>query len=551
MKDSKLTYAVGAAIALSASADAFSLTFSNDEISAEFTSTLTTGLGMRTKDPSASLINQGNIGGPPGRRAPGTIGDQGDLNYGKHDLFTQYIKGNHELLVNFPEDFTFMTRVNWLYDFAATQTTGYTSSQSLSAPFPNEIKDGLTEDARDELRFKARLLDFWVSKRFNIGDQVARVRVGNQVINWGESIFAMNGINQTNAIDLMRFSQPGTQLKEVLLPAPMISVASGVGSGVNVEAYVQHGWEENYLPPTGSYWSTTNGGGAGHDSYGFSNHDARDSGQWGLSVRWDPESIPVSLGAYVMRYHDKMISISFNASRTGLFSDIGFVYPEDRMLYGISANAAIGNWAVGSELSYRPKDAVGLNASTGCASNNGDCWIDEKRWQWIVNGTLSLTPSNARTFLDFTGATTGSLIAEGAAIYFPDLKSSYKGLPTAPGLWAWGNETDPTADPQSEGTKLSAGVSLDFSLTYDGNLIPGWQVTPEIYYSRAIKGRTPTITSNYMEGASNANFIVTFSQNPLEWQFGINYAKYWGGHSPYDQPYADRDFVGAYVSYNF
>ena len=56
------------------------------------------------------------------------------------------------------------------------------------------------------------------------------MRAGNQVISWGESLFLPGGLNSTNAIDIMRLSQPGTQLKEVFLPAPMISFASGLGT---------------------------------------------------------------------------------------------------------------------------------------------------------------------------------------------------------------------------------------------------------------------------------------------------------------------------------
>ena len=69
------------------------------------------------------------------------------------------------------------------------------------------------------------------ASRFQVGEQQARVRVGNQVVSWGESLFLPGGINSTNAMDIMRLSQPGTQLKEVFLPAPIVSVASGLGIG--------------------------------------------------------------------------------------------------------------------------------------------------------------------------------------------------------------------------------------------------------------------------------------------------------------------------------
>lgn len=88
-------------------------------------------------------------------------------------------------------------------------------------------------------------------------------------------------------------------------------------------------------------------------------------------------------------------------------------------------------------------------------------------------------------------------------------------------------------------------------MTYDGTLIPGWQVIPEIYYSRALTGRTPNASAMFMKGAQQMNLIVTFIQNPAKWQFAVNYARFWGGSSPFDQPLRDRAFVGAVLTRNF
>lgn len=82
-------------------------------------------------------------------------------------------------------------------------------------------------------------------------------------------------------------------------------------------------------------------------------------------------------------------------------------------------------------------------------------------------------------------------------------------------------------------------------------MIEGWQVIPEIYYYEAVSGRTPNVSAQFMDGARSANFIVTFVKNPASWQAGVNYAKFWKGKAVFDQPYADRDFLGAYVSRNF
>ena len=525
------------------------ITFESGDIRGNFDSTVSAGLGLRLKSPSCDLVIQGTTGAdaPAGCLAPtSALGDQGNLNYGKHDLFAGYLKGSHELLLKMPSDFTFLGRVNWVADGAATRTTGITSA---TTPPPPAVTDGLSDDAHRDLRFKARLLDFWVSKGFQVGEQQARVRVGNQVISWGESLFLPGGINSTNAIDIMRLSQPGTQLKEVYLPAPIVSVSSGLGKGLNAEAYVQAAWNASYFPPTGSYWSVVNGLGKGHDAYGLAEVKPGNGGQWGAALRYQPEGTQLNLGAYAMAFHDKTPNFSVNINNTGT---VGWTYARDRRLYGISANFPVGDWAIGTELSYRPKDAVALNvAASGCSSQNGNCWVDEKRFQWHLTGLLSLTPSTGAGLLHLLGADTATLLAEAVVIRYPNLKQSYGGDPISAGGWGWGQETDPAGTPVPVGTKTSAGFNFDFSWVYDGTLIPGWQVVPEVYYFRALSGRTPNASALFMKGASSANFTVSFIKNPATWQFAVNYAKFWGGSSPFDQPYRDRDFFGAVLSRNF
>ncbi|MCH2220652.1 MAG: DUF1302 domain-containing protein, partial [Dechloromonas sp.] len=236
---------------------ASAFTFETGSISGSFDSTVSLGTGIRTQGPSSDLVVAGATGNgaPTGNTTFQGVGDQGNINYKKGDAFTTYLKGTHELLLKMPDDWKFMGRFSWLRDFTATKTTGFVSA----ATGPNGYSTSLSDDAKDDLEFKTRLLDLWVSKEFSVGEQRARVRAGNQVISWGESLFLPGGINQTNAMDIMRLSQPGTQLKEVFLPAPIVSFATGLGHGVNVEAYYQAAWNANYFPPTGSYWSQVNG----------------------------------------------------------------------------------------------------------------------------------------------------------------------------------------------------------------------------------------------------------------------------------------------------
>jgi hypothetical protein len=539
---------------------AHAVSFDNGTVSGNFDSSISTGFGLRTKNASPDLVLQGNNGGPAGQASAFSgVGDQGDLNYKKGDFFTQYIKGNHELLLKLPGQFSFMARANWVRDVAATRTTGYESVAASSPGFPfngDSYRGGLTGDARKDLRFKARLLDFWASKTLDIGEQQARVRVGQQVINWGESLFGSGGINATNPVDVLRLSQPGTQIKEGILPTPAISVAGGLGHGLNYEAYVQTAWRKNYFAPTGSYWSTTNGLGRGQEAYGNVETGARNTGQWGLALKYRPKGTSLDLGAYAMNYHDKAPQLQLTTAEVapGVVAPIEsrFRYLEDRKLLGLSASFPVGDWAVGTELSYRPREAVFLNPATSfCASQGGRCWVEEKKVQWHLTGTLSMTPSNAAGLLNALGADGATLLAEAVVIHFPGLKQSYGGdLIAAAGL-GWGNETDATAAPVAKGTKTSSGLAADFSWTYDGTVIPGWQLVPEVFVSWSVAGRTPTLSGNYLKGAKSANFILSLSRNPASWQFGLNYAKYWRGKTVLDQTLADRDFFGAYATYNF
>jgi hypothetical protein len=93
-------------------------------------------------------------------------------------------------------------------------------------------------------------------------------------------------------------------------------------------------------------------------------------------------------------------------------------------------------------------------------------------------------------------------------------------------------------------------VTLDFNWTYDGSLIKGWQVTPGLTFTDSVFGYTPNAAANYESGAKSLNVYVLFTQNPATWTAGVNYAAYFGGNA-LSQPYADRNYVGAFLTRTF
>lgn len=575
----------------------------SDSVDGNLDMQLTVGAGMRLQAQSPELV--GNPTRVPGAdTAVSSNGDNGDLNYNRYDLFTTYAKITAEMLLRFPDGYKFMLRGSALYDFLADHT---------------RLTD-LSDGAKDAVVRDMRLLDLWVSKDLSLGSQRARVRLGNQVISWGESIFAIGGINTTNTFDFQKLSIPGTQLKEAILPAPILSVATGLGHGLTVEAYYQFLWYENRLPPVGTYFSVADilGGGRGMllgrggtggqrplyldgnpASPGFVNFGgldpaadpaqantiavdfarerrARTSGQLGAAMHYKPQDLRLDLGLYFLNYHDKMPVLEALAD-----GRLQWRYLENRQLYGASANFPLGNWAVGMELSYRPKEAVSLSSCYGQGGaldsiTNGavgiDCpmWIDRQKYQAHLTGILLLTPGDHGWFLDLLGAQTGAFTGEVVWIYFPGVSPNkrfsrtidnvavdqvpaagygfWKGPPMAPvdlGLGAGPVAYDSVA---GQGTASSYGYTVDFNWTYDNKLIKGWQVTPGATFFQAVGGFTPTLTANYFGGAKSLNLYVLLNQNPpARWQTGLNYTIFFGSN----QVLADRDFVGGFLTRNF
>lgn len=536
------------------------------------------GLGMRTEGAGCALS-----GGAPGSDGCGASGGNdaqwgngslGDRNYKSGQLYSGYGKLTSEILLTMPDDWKAMARGSVFYDEMAKRTDETPLSQwAVSRVAPNW-----------------QMLDLWVSKSWTAGGESGHVRVGNQVLNWGESYFAVGGINASNSFDLQKLLTPGVQIKEAVLPAPMVSVAQGLGHGFDMEAYVQQGWNHDLFPAVGTFWSTSNQYGAGAiPSYALASNPnlstypgdptalvtnygpdqkPSQSGQGGLKVHWKPSGSTVDYALYYENYHDKMPVGGYDATSGTSY----FRYLANRQLFGFSANAPVADWSVGFEASFRPHDAVAL---TGCYLGNGavldannaspgSCqnWKDMKKWQFDMVAQLNMQPSDYPV-LNAINANFAVLTFEGTMVRYPDVTDNgviksvqggqqvVQGLAAGYGAWLQGPMTGtPYQTAASIGTRNSGGFTLDFNWTYDGNVLPGWQINPGLTFADSVSGYTPNALGQFMQGAKSLNFYVYFNQNPTVWQAGINYTRYLGGN-PVSQPYGDRDNIGAFLTYNF
>ncbi len=605
---------VAAALGGVGGARAVPIDLNDGAITGSVDSTLTFGFGVRAKNPSCGLTGDPSSAGcgASANTNAWSAGDDGNLNYHKGDVFTAYGKGTHEVLLKAPEyGLAFMGRFSYLVDPAATHTQ----------------RTELGSEAKKQVAQDFRLLDLWLSKTFLVDGQTARVRLGNQVINWGESLFLAGGINATAALDYQRLMIPGTQLKEAVLPAPMISLAGDLGKGLQGEAYYQFGWNRNRYAPIGTYWSAAdffdkgarqavsfngnNFNATGLDAIGLARRDnpgaqgrvspavvqqynqqllsggfaadaansaygagvaadvqPKTGGQFGLSGHFKPESLPMDIGAYYLRYHDKAPVLNLVKSAASAAVDYQAQFLENRELFGLSTNFPLGNWAVGTELSYRPREAIALG---GCftpgqplnanlnfnpvASGNCPLWANNKKVEFHLTGMMQLMPAEHGAILGLLGADTAWISAEAVLTRYPGVNPNgmtrtvdgvkVTQLPAA----GYGTWLDAAGLPKGVGSANQSTLIADFNWTYDSTVITGWQLTPGLTYFRGLTGDTPTFAANSMAGVQSANVYLLFNQNPAKWQAGLNYTTYFGGGAR--NFYGDRAFYGGFVSYNF
>lgn len=186
-------------------------------------------------------------------------GDAGNLNYDKGDLFSSLFKGTHELSIT-KGDFGMFTRFMYFYDTALMDNKGdYTNPVS-----GNPVDPCADDEARDLACRDLRLLDAYVFANFalNDGANPLSVRVGNQVLSWGESTLIQHGINIT-PIDVGIARLPGADLKEAYIPVGMISASLGITEQLSAEVFYQYEWQNSYLPVPGTYFSTNDFAGKG------------------------------------------------------------------------------------------------------------------------------------------------------------------------------------------------------------------------------------------------------------------------------------------------
>jgi len=405
-------------IPLIVTAQAQSFEFYKNGLEGSFDSEVSMGSSWRVEKQDDRLLAQGNF-------------EDGNANFSKGDAFSQVFKGSHDLQMSY-QNFGGFVRGKYWYDTALndnnvdyghtpTATIGTSANDPLSV---NQAGDSRLDDSEfnDLSKFSgAQILDAFVYGEFTILNMPLDIRLGKQVVSWGESTFIMGGVNAINPVDVNGFTRPGAEIKEVLLPVNMAYSNLGLSESLSFEAFYQLEYQESVLPGCGTYFSPNDYISDGCNVLDLTAQNAslqrsKDStpdsdGQFGLSFRYVSEALfDTEFGLYFMNIHsrtptgngvkssltteqqiaigeaagtDYIINNAANpfsptAQELAAAQTIGeqtaagavvntssyFVaYPEDIQIVGVSFSSNIGSVAFSGEVSYQQDFPIQVNAT--------------------------------------------------------------------------------------------------------------------------------------------------------------------------------------------
>lgn len=345
----KLPLAVSLASTLAA--PAFGVTFNIGEIEGQFDSSLSVGASWSVRGADKDLIGVNNGGAGLSQTT-----DDGRLNFKKGETFSKIFKGIHDLELKYGDTGVFVRGKYW-YDFELKD-----EGRQFKDIDDHNRKEGAQASGGE-------ILDAFVYHNYAIGNQPGSVRLGKQVVSWGESTFIMNSINSVNPLDVAAFRRPGAEIKEGLIPVNMFFVSQSLTDNLSMEAFYQLEWDQTVIDNCGTFFSqadvaadgcddglrlltnnptsqaTVNGiinglNGAGvfgtignidGNSEGVlvrrsGDRDARDSGQWGVAFRYFAESLDTEFGLYAMNYHSRTPFLSATAPGANVYAAANQVY---------------------------------------------------------------------------------------------------------------------------------------------------------------------------------------------------------------------------------
>lgn len=555
------------------------------------------GTSWRAKSADPALVSLGN----GGTTATGGGSDDGTLNYDKGDIFSTVALLRGEVKLKMDNLGAVVGGKAW-YDNTAKK------GRVAHGSYANGYEPGarLNDSEFDSLsKFSGVALgNAYGFGTFNLGsDKVLNVKLGNQVVNWGESIF-IPGVSQFGAFDVTASKKAGAQVKDILLPIPQLAASLSLGSNASVEAFYQFKWKKNVLDGCGTYWSVSDllncpgavtAAATPSDRGLYNGYELipssgvirnlqvdraadvtpKDSGQFGLAGHYFSVDLGTDLGLYYVNYHTRnpiYSTVKTPSSSDSLFSgefhdltallrqfnpsipqapyaqQFFWDYSADNIqVLAVSASTTLGGWAVAAEASYTKGFAVQINTvdlGQGAAFGAG-------RMAYLANvpdGTVArgYDRKNKSQIQLSTNKTFSHIAGAQSLLLIGEI-----------GFQHWSGIGDPATSIRygraalfgiegNDGffTANAGGYRILAQLNYS-DVFSGVSLAPRVFWSHDVKGMSAD--SSFIQNRKILGLGVRAEYNK-DYYADLSYTAY--GRATYDLTH-DRDYFSAVIGLNF
>ena len=393
------------------------------------------------------------------------------------------------------------------------------------------------------------LLDAYVWGSFEVGENPLEVRIGKQVVNWGEGLFFLDGVSSQVALNINKLVTPGAELKEAYIGNRGIFAQLGIGDASSMEAYVFEEWNRAEFPTQGTFYGSdaffrgsmeVQGGdnilltpGAGIPTRD-PDEPAKNSGQYGVNFKTTIGD--TEYGLYYSRYHETFpfLRATGGASVFGLAQ----IWPEDLDMYGFSWSSTLGNWSFAGELAYRPdRPLFGDIVGKGYVNLNPG-------YEFLTNIHRNDTYSLTANGIWLGGPTIAGIDAQYALYQVGVDHISGDRSQLAPQNTITRDDKQTALSATVTPDKTAIGVAVNWGGTWQA-IRPGTDLTLDLFVQQGLKGNSH-FWGNFAENQTlyAASLIANIGN---AWEASMVYS----GMAQKTSDYEDGDTVSFAVNYKF
>lgn len=576
----------------------------------------TYAVAMRVEDQSDGIINSPSdprIPLPEYLKVPASNNfDDGDRNFDQWSLINNRATLLGELLFK-KSNYGAIIRGDVFYDDVYHRRNDNTSPDRVNK---TGITNQFTSPARKVSGGRPRLLDTYAFVTFPfLDDGLLNLRVGQQVVAWGESLFFSGIALAQGPADGAAANVPGADVKGILLPVNQISLQAAYGDFTLLGQY-KLAFKPTEVNPVGEYFSIADPLGPGAEfAYGIRNPFFLDNLSGANLLSDDlitsintvaavlglppaPGGIPPGLpGVNLPRtgiaflnapeyvnpqYAGKAHTSNFGQYGIGLKyqlteeTELGIyrlryhnTVPTPEFTYGFSVLAPGDGTTppittevlnLRTPVTYQAKNRAGINLSAVSFSST---FLGAN-----IAGEL-IYREGIDVLVDVDGGLLGPLpTATAAKMLQVDLNAIY----LIPPRYFWDSitlvadvgfihvdEVTPVSGPDPAVTSTQLTYSRDASaytvvaITAINNVFSGWDMQVPLAVQGVISGHS-SLLGGFGSLGGNGDMRVSLGANITRLQrlsFGVAYNAYLGSGDYTDRPLADRDFVSFNMKYGF